>query len=179
MEPEETWVWGNTRGGGGAPLKDASGSIVTNLRQVARGSVEVDHLSPLEKKQRERGGGRDYYDEDDRDYDRRSNGYDTRRGGSDRGGDESGPKPSPKKFMSALRDMNGNAGEREAKIRYTLANYLRDINLIIFMCFLICSNRVCCFWGDAGRNKSIKQCSKNRSKRKNGRRPKNKRLKIG
>lgn len=43
---EEPWIWGNHRGGGGAPVKDMSGNQVSNLRQVFRGGIEVD-ASPI------------------------------------------------------------------------------------------------------------------------------------
>jgi hypothetical protein len=40
---DEPWIWGNTRGGGGAPLKLADGTPVANLRDVMKGNVQPDH----------------------------------------------------------------------------------------------------------------------------------------
>lgn len=42
----DTWIWGNTRGGGGAPLRNAHGEPITNLKAVMNGTVEVDYNSP-------------------------------------------------------------------------------------------------------------------------------------
>jgi hypothetical protein len=42
-EPTDNWIWGNNRGGGGAPLKDAAGTPLANLRDVVRGNVQPDH----------------------------------------------------------------------------------------------------------------------------------------
>jgi len=89
MAAEEDWIWGNHRGGGGAPVKTVNGEQVSNLREVARGNVEVDHLSPSAR----RGTGR-HTSFDDRDYeggggrgrDRdRSGDYDYDLGGGARG----------------------------------------------------------------------------------------------
>jgi len=33
-EDEEGWIWGNHRGGGGAPLKDEHGNNITDLKKV-------------------------------------------------------------------------------------------------------------------------------------------------
>jgi hypothetical protein len=54
---DDGWIWGNQRGGGGAPLKDAYGNSVANLKGVLRGETEVDH-SPSKKQSM-------YGDEDD------------------------------------------------------------------------------------------------------------------
>lgn len=63
--PTDNWIWGNSRGGGGAPLKDNNGNDVANLKKVFTGVVEVDHSpSPnakLKHMQQNRRGG---YDED-------------------------------------------------------------------------------------------------------------------
>lgn len=40
---EDGWIWGSTRGGGGAPLRDTQGNTVTNLKKVIQGDVHVDH----------------------------------------------------------------------------------------------------------------------------------------
>lgn len=55
--PEE-WIWGNTRGGGGAPLKSVEGGQITNLRNVLKGNTQVD-VSPKGKRYSS------YDDEDD------------------------------------------------------------------------------------------------------------------
>ena len=39
----DTWIWGNHRCGGGAPLKDAAGNNVTNLKKVLLGDVDIDN----------------------------------------------------------------------------------------------------------------------------------------
>lgn len=66
--PTDNWIWGNTRGGGGAPLRDQDGNDVANLKKVLTGAVAVDH-SPSPK-----GKGRDHSnfrgDYDDRDSNR-------------------------------------------------------------------------------------------------------------
>lgn len=41
--PTDNWIWGNNRGGGGAPLRDHEGNEVANLRKVLTGVVAVDH----------------------------------------------------------------------------------------------------------------------------------------
>lgn len=53
--PQEEWVWGNNRGGGGAPLKDQYGSPVANLKGVLHGDVAVD-FSPSPKHNNHRQG---------------------------------------------------------------------------------------------------------------------------
>ena len=42
-EADAGWIWGNSRGGGGAPLKDSQGNALTNLKLVLAGDVEADH----------------------------------------------------------------------------------------------------------------------------------------
>ena len=42
-EADDGWIWGNSRGGGGAPLKDREGKSLTNLKLVLAGDVEADH----------------------------------------------------------------------------------------------------------------------------------------
>ena len=81
-EVEDGWIWGSSRGGGGAPLKDSQGKQLTNLKLVLAGDVEPDH-SPSKIK-----NGFDYdddlpprgpprrrgYDDEDEDYRRRGQG---------------------------------------------------------------------------------------------------------
>jgi hypothetical protein len=52
VEQEDNWIWGNNRGGGGAPLKDVGGTPVANLRSVMKGNAQVDYSptrSPVKK----------------------------------------------------------------------------------------------------------------------------------
>lgn len=42
----DPWIWGNQRGGGGAPLRDMDGNHLANLKKVLHGEVDVDH-SPV------------------------------------------------------------------------------------------------------------------------------------
>lgn len=88
---DDGWFWGNRRGGGGAPLKDKHGSVITNLRLASKGVIEVDYSNV---NGRERSGLNDSY--------------------------SAVPSPSngsTKKFMSALRDMTSNQSERDEKMR--------------------------------------------------------------
>ena len=34
---QEDWIWGNHRGGGGAPLKDHSGNTITDIKTIVKG----------------------------------------------------------------------------------------------------------------------------------------------
>lgn len=106
------WIWGNNRGGCGAPLKDVNGDTITNLKQVVKErnspqknqSPEMRRLSKREqfRARMEEQDDDDYYDE---------------------------PPPkfvqqpanipgliSPKKFMGALSEMNANQQEKEMKM---------------------------------------------------------------
>ena len=40
---DDGWIWGSSRGGGGAPLKSKDGNTITNLKLVIGGAVEPDH----------------------------------------------------------------------------------------------------------------------------------------
>eukprot|EP00599_Poterioochromonas_sp_BG-1_P012691 CAMPEP_0173155752 /NCGR_PEP_ID=MMETSP1105-20130129/14307_1 /TAXON_ID=2985 /ORGANISM="Ochromonas sp., Strain BG-1" /LENGTH=690 /DNA_ID=CAMNT_0014072267 /DNA_START=11 /DNA_END=2083 /DNA_ORIENTATION=+ len=60
--PEE-WIWGNHRGGGGAPLKDVYGNSVANLKPVLKGEAEMDYLSASPSKQKLPRNRQDYDDE--------------------------------------------------------------------------------------------------------------------
>lgn len=42
---EEQWIWGNTRGGGGAPLKNMNGELITNLKTVINGKKFLEILN--------------------------------------------------------------------------------------------------------------------------------------
>ena len=50
QDEEDGWIWGNNRGGGGAPLRDPSGNAVTNLKKVINGEVEVDYSPGMSPK---------------------------------------------------------------------------------------------------------------------------------
>lgn len=141
---ESNWIWGNHRGGGGAPLKDMDGTVVTNLRkviphkklprinlkltieflfflgQVIKGAVEVDHHSPVERKSYDRRYENEQRDDYDRDYrDRENRGRFSHRDDRDQR-DQGAASGSPKKFMSALRDMNSDPSERNMQKRKEL-----------------------------------------------------------
>jgi hypothetical protein len=73
---DEPWIWGNNRGGGGAPLKLADGTPVANLRDVMKGNVQPDH-SPTRSPVKAARNFRDEIDDDNR-YDGR---YNNRNGG--------------------------------------------------------------------------------------------------
>jgi hypothetical protein len=68
--PNDGWIWGSSRGGGGAPLRTKDGTLVTNLKLVINGAVEPDH-SPYSSPTRSQFGsgskntGRRGYDDDD------------------------------------------------------------------------------------------------------------------
>eukprot|EP01032_Pedospumella_encystans_P009146 gene9146-10795_t len=73
--PTDNWIWGNTRGGGGAPLKDVQGNDVANLKKVLTGTIEVDHSpSPNGKARRNNQAFRDTeYDDRDGGYNNKQN----------------------------------------------------------------------------------------------------------
>lgn len=71
--PTDNWIWGNTRGGGGAPLKDVQGNDVANLKKVLTGTIEVDHSpSPNGKARRNTQSYRET------EYDDRDGGYNSK-----------------------------------------------------------------------------------------------------
>jgi hypothetical protein len=85
-EADQGWIWGSSRGGGGAPLKNKDGTPLTNLKLVINGAVEADHSTP----DRSFGSGsktsrRGYNDDDNYDYDDRDR-RGSRGGGGGRGG---------------------------------------------------------------------------------------------
>lgn len=95
---EESWIWGNHRGGGGAPVKDMSGNQVSNLRQVFRGGVQVDSSpmpSPhkLERIASPIKGLEDHY------------------------APHGTLQQTPKRIMGSLRHENEIPSERDAKLR--------------------------------------------------------------
>lgn len=128
-EGDDGWVWGRYKsGGGGAPLRDVDGNNVANLRLVHHDSVQLQHSpthSPKKSLRHGSGGSGGGYDHDDPYYsrgsDRRSNDdYDYGErvtaipGLSDRSHPKySGGNPSPKKFMSSLREITTNMTKEE------------------------------------------------------------------
>lgn len=99
---DDDWYWGRYRtGGGGAPLKDVNGNTVTNLRQVHRGTVEIDYSPGSPKKNK---SPKSLSRQDDYDDDRYIPGLGQ-------------AANSPKKFMSALREITTGMSEDEIKIK--------------------------------------------------------------
>lgn len=160
-DDESNWFWSKRdRGGGGAPLRDPSGDIITNLKNVlvsgGRDSTQrnkkdeiYDHDDEYDdhdenivrrrRKEREREKDRDsrrlhFNDEDDdEDRDNRSRRDNKKAIESRRMEVNDSPNGSPKKFMSALREMNGGLDrtEREAKLRSaTLTSTLAELIII-------------------------------------------------
>jgi hypothetical protein len=65
--PTDGWIWGNSRGGGGAPLRDHEGNDVANLKKVLTGAVAVDHSPSPKGKFKGQSGFRSGYDDRDGD----------------------------------------------------------------------------------------------------------------
>jgi hypothetical protein len=128
QEQQEEWIWGNTRGGGGAPLKTANGEQVTNLRGVIKGTTKIDtgYQSPT----------RSNYDDDRRrDYSDRRRDDDVRDRRRDYDDDDTKRYHSPIKGKDAdgygsrasnvanspqkrgFRDINVDDSERENRAR--------------------------------------------------------------
>lgn len=130
---DEDWIWGKYRGGGGgAPLRDVDGNLVSNLRLVHHGAVQVDNSpSPSSKgnsnpNRRSRGFNHDDNDYNDR-RDRRDRDYDYDRPVRGLEGHYENRAPqrniknnngSPRKFMGALRELvdSTDPEERVAKL---------------------------------------------------------------
>ena len=87
-EVDDGWIWGSSRGGGGAPLKSKDGTPVTNLKLVINGDVDVAHAPTGSPSRRSNHGSgsktsrRGGYD-DDYDYDHKDRRDAGRRGGRD------------------------------------------------------------------------------------------------
>lgn len=134
---DDEWIWGRYRGGGGgAPLRDVDGNLVSNLRLVHHGAVQVDNSpSPSSKgnnNPHRKPRGFDYDDKysrrdrDDHDYDRPVRGleghYENRApqrninmNNRNNHNDNNG---SPRKFMGALRELidSTDPDERVARL---------------------------------------------------------------
>lgn len=121
-ERQDEWIWGNDRGGGGAPLKDARGNTITNLKvAVAQG----DNYSG----DRDRSPRDDDYYQPSNQRPRRQETNFLRSPSKYRDNDHYDETPSPrrqpppvggspgKKFMSALQDMYSNPREKVEKQR--------------------------------------------------------------
>lgn len=126
--PTDNWIWGNSRGGGGAPLKDNNGNDVANLKKVLTGVIEVDHSpSPNGKSKHMQQNRRNNYDEDlggngngnqrnknvrnnNRDYEEEEDYPRDRRGGgrNDRRQQE---EPVPKNFKKSFNHYSDEAGD--------------------------------------------------------------------
>lgn len=142
---EEGWIWGNSRGGGGAPLRDASGNTVTNLKAIVNVNAHEggrqsrrDYSPPMYDSPKKKGPRnnvpplrRNDYDDDDNYEEPRGR----RSGGADYGGNNRripglddpyrepaahgnvSPQGSPKKFMSAIQEMNNSSSTHEKMAR--------------------------------------------------------------
>ena len=135
----DQWIWGNNRGGGGAPLRNEDGHQLANLRDVMKGNVQPDHSPTRNQISPVRGGGGrgkgegSRYDDDYYDDRRRSQSPPTVRGleghYSDRRNNNSGAT------QKKLSEINITDREKEQKIRYYVADSLK-INLMDFwFCF--------------------------------------------
>ena len=113
----DTWMWGNTRGGGGAPLRDTSGNTVTNLKLALSGVTDVDH-SPTNIRAKKsmafedddpepprRRYNRDEYDRNFEHNDRNSGGH-----------QQYSPQNSPKRALNVAVDFEKDARKKYDKI---------------------------------------------------------------
>lgn len=137
------WIWGNTRGGGGAPLRDAHGNTVTNLKPIVnshdnsssknkRDYSPPPYESPMRKGPRNQVPPfrRNLNEEDgysDEPRGRRSLTPEPRPGRRIPGLDDPyrepaahsnhSPEGSPKKFMSAIKEMNSSSSTQERLVK--------------------------------------------------------------
>jgi hypothetical protein len=126
---QEDWIWGNNRGGGGAPLKDPHGNMTSNLKAMVpseedrrQGHRNVprspewqkqENYAPCQNQNRRRAPAAA-----ERQYDRN---VERRRPSVEDDYDYSHPPhqgallpPSPyKKFMSAVQDMHNSVSNQE------------------------------------------------------------------
>lgn len=125
---EDGWMWGNHRGGGGAPLKSSDGETITNLRKVFHGDVRVDYSpsnSPSKQSNANVPRRGNAYDSDDSDYD-------DRRGRRDRKKPADVESPANRKNFREITS-GISLSEKEAKIKYENL----DAPLILFYCCII------------------------------------------
>jgi hypothetical protein len=132
-EDDGNWFWSNHRGGGGAPLKTKSGEIISNLRNVLHSTTDSGHHSRHRDDDYARYDDHpprnkpSYRDEDPRDRHAPLQRGDRRgqqeimapRSPSSKGYSDGNNSHSPRKFMSALSDMNSgiSAHERDSKLQ--------------------------------------------------------------
>lgn len=127
--PQDDWIWGNQRGGGGAPIKDTAGNQINNLKKVVKGDVVVD-TSPKAQGRRaisfkeELRPSEDHYEYNYRSKSFRDDKRNNRPPIDDRAQNiQQVPMhapASPRKFMGALQSMHGNNQENQAKLRLLL-----------------------------------------------------------
>ena len=136
ISTEEEWIWGNNRGGGGAPLKDIGGTPVPNLRNVLKGNAEVDY-SPSKSPIRHQGKhhSRDLSPEEDDRRDirhRRDHGHHRSGRSRDRSSPERSRVNSPDQIRGledhysagkhgnsrGIKNMHGDNPEKEQRIRW-------------------------------------------------------------
>ncbi len=113
----DSWMWGNTRGGGGAPLRDTSGNTVTNLKLALSGVADVDH-SPTNARAK-KSMGFDDVDRDDpephrRRYNRDEYDRNFEHAAPPRNVDRQqySPQNSPKRAQNAATDFEKEARKR-------------------------------------------------------------------
>ena len=166
----DDWIWGNSRGGCGAPLKDSSGNVVTNLRLAIKGS-QSSNISQNTNNSNDNYNGynqfqqqpppqqqslstpghmkqQNYFNQpspnmssypQQQQYqlsppqiatNNYGGQYDPNNGGfaspsnfnnNNNNNNDNGATPGGKRFMSALRDMNSNPGERDEKQRLVVS----------------------------------------------------------
>eukprot|EP01031_Cornospumella_fuschlensis_P040075 gene40075-48835_t len=132
---QEPWVWGNHRGGGGAPLKDDMGNTVANLKgAVPHLQYDDNHASnrrmaspPNYRRRTEeeddyvpsfnRGGGRGAAAGYDRSPPKRRGLVEDSNYGERQHSPTHAGSPQ-KKFMSALKDMHENQSTQEKNAKY-------------------------------------------------------------
>ena len=137
---DDGWIWGSKRGGGGAPLKDSSGAVITNLRLHAKQGEKSPHSRqsqsnfngnnppPYYQNPHTRPPSLDVntnmeYNQIQQQQYYQQQMYSLQMPQQQMYQQLVSPtnngivSPAPTKFMSALRDMNSNPGERDEKIR--------------------------------------------------------------
>ena len=148
---DDGWIWGSKRGGGGAPLKDSSGAVITNLRLHAKQAEQNPqpmqqshppqnsyHNPQMRPPSLDVNNQMDYNNQFQQPYYQQQQqqqmyslqmpqqqmyqqppqlGSPSAQNYNNNNNNNDMSSPAPMKFMSALRDMNANPGERDEKIR--------------------------------------------------------------
>jgi hypothetical protein len=112
---DDGWVWGNHRGGGGAPLKDYDGNNVTNLKKVLKGEVEIENASPNSNPKRNKNNRVDW-DENNENHSPYNSKHRRDSNGNNKNNtryEERDDSQSPRKGMNGLREIEGNYNARE------------------------------------------------------------------